>query len=86
MQLMSCAAHAFTQTPRGGRQALGSLHHIGRADVWGTFRMGLPCCSEQWGGNRAPQLGAGGPFGVGEWHTLSDKELQAMVANCRKMS
>ena len=41
--------------------------------------MGLPSCSEQRAGDGAPQLGAGDPLGIGEWHALSGKELQSMV-------
>ena len=41
--------------------------------------MGLPSCAKQRAGDRAPQLGAGDPFGMREWQSLSDKELKAMV-------
>ena len=40
--------------------------------------MGLPGCSKQRAGDRAPQLGAGDPFGMREWHSLSDKDLEVV--------
>ena len=41
--------------------------------------MGLPGCSKQRAGDRAPQLGAGDPFGVRAWHSLSDKDLEVVA-------
>ena len=62
----------------GVRQAWKGVSQIGRADFWSTLRVGLPCCSEQRARYWAPQLGAGDPFGM-RGHSLSDKELEAMV-------
>ena len=41
--------------------------------------MCLPGCSEQRARNRAPQLGAGGPFREREGNALSDKDLEPVV-------
>ena len=57
------AGHSL-QLPGGIWQACRSFAQIGRADFWSTLRMGLPGCSEQRAGDRAPQLGVGNLFGV----------------------
>ena len=61
------------------RQAAGGVTQVGLADSGCTFCVGLPGCSEQGARNRAPELGARGPFGKREWDSLSDKGLQSVV-------
>ena len=41
--------------------------------------MGLPSCFKQRAKDRAPQLGAGDPLGIGERQSLSDKELKTVI-------
>ena len=65
--------------PGGGRQTVSCNAQVGQADSRCAFSVRLPCCTHQGAWYRAPQLGAGGPFGEGVGSALSDKELQSVV-------
>ena len=65
--------------PGGVWQAVCCNAQVSQAGSGCAFSVCLPCCTHQGARYRAPQLGAGGPFGEGIGSALSDKEFKSVV-------